>query len=123
MFTGADIKNVEDFTKQFNLLSKAVSLNVDRVKALKEESTAWYEIWKGQWWNEMWQTAGDARADLSEAEKAVISDIQYRINNIDLSKGVDEVKKFIDVLDTPMYQISLANIEKLFPENEYAKVL
>ena len=71
----------------------------------------------------MWQTAGDARADLSEAEKAVISDIQYRINNIDLSKGVDEVKKFIDVLDTPMYQISLANIEKLFPENEYAKVL
>ena len=123
LFTGADIKNVEDFTKQFNLLSKAVSLNVDRVKALKEESTAWYEIWKGQWWNEMWQTAGDARADLSEAEKAVISDIQYRINNIDLSKGVDEVKKFIDVLDTPMYQISLANIEKLFPENEYAKVL
>ena len=122
-FTGADIKNVEDFTKQFNLLSKAVSLNVDRVKALKEETTAWYEIWKGQWWNEMWQTAGDARADLSEAEKAVISDIQYRINNIDLSKGVDEVKKFIDVLDTPMYQISLANIEKLFPENEYAKVL
>ena len=122
-FTGADIKNVEDFTKQFNLLSKAVSLNVDRVKALKEESTAWYEIWKGQWWNEMWQTAGDARADLSEAEKAVISDIQYRINSLDLSKGVDEVKKFIDVLDTPMYQISLANIEKLFPENEYAKVL
>ena len=122
-WTGADIKNVEDFTKQFNLLSKAVSLNVDRVKALKEESTAWYEIWKGQWWNEMWQTAGDARADLSEAEKAVISDIQYRINSLDLSKGVDEVKKFIDVLDTPMYQISLANIEKLFPENEYAKVL
>ena len=122
-WTGADIKNVEDFTKQFNLLSKAVSLNVDRVKALKEESTAWYEIWKGQWWNEMWQTAGDARADLSESEKAVISDIQYRINNIDLSKGIDEVKKFIDVIDTPMYQISLANIEKLFPENEYAKVL
>ena len=123
LFTGADIKNVEDFTKQFNLLSKAVSLNVDRVKALKEESTAWYEIWKGQWWNEMWQTAGDARADLSEAEKAVISDIQYRINSLDLSKGIDEVKKFIDVIDTPMYQISLANIEKLFPENEYAKVL
>ena len=121
--TGADIKNVEDFTKQFNLLAKAVSLNVDRVEALKEESTAWYEIWKGQWWNEIWQTAGDARADLSEAEKAVISDIQYRINNIDLSKGTDEVKKFIDVLDTPMYQISLANIEKLFPENEYVKVL
>jgi hypothetical protein len=40
---------------------------------------------------------------LAEAEKAIISDIQYRINNLDLSKGVDEIKKFIDLLDTPMY--------------------
>jgi len=60
---------------------------------------------------------------LAEAEKAIISDIQYRINNLDLSKGTEEIKKFIDLLDTPMYQTSLANIEKLFPEDEYARVL
>ena len=47
----------------------------------------------------------------------------YRINNLDLSKGEDEIKKFLDLLDTPMYQVSLANIENLFPEDEYAKVL
>ena len=122
-FTGADVKNVEDFAKQFELLQKAVQAGTDRVKALKKETTAWYEIWKGQYWDELWQTEGDARADLAEAEKAIISDIQYRINNLDLSKGVDEIKKFIDLLDTPMYQTSLANIEKLFPEDEYAKVL
>ena len=122
-FTGADVKNVEDFTKQFELLQKAVQAGTDRVKALKKETTAWYEVWKGQYWDELWQTEGDARADLAEAEKAIISDIQYRINNLDLSKGTEEIKKFIDLLDTPMYQTSLANIEKLFPEDEYARVL
>lgn len=122
-FTGADIQNVEDFAKQFELLQKAVQAGTDRVKALKEETTAWYEIWKGQWWDEMWQTAGDARADFASAQKAVISDIQYRINNLDLSKGSDELKSFIDLLNTPMYSVSIANIENLFPEDEYAKVL
>lgn len=123
LWTGADIKNVEDFAKQFELLQKAVQAGTDRVKALKKETTAWYEVWKSQYWDELWQTEGDARADLAEAEKAIISDIQYRINNLDLSKGTQEIKKFIDLLDTPMYQTSLANIEKLFPEDEYAKVL
>lgn len=122
-FTGADVRNVEDFTKQFELLQKAVQAGTDRVKALKKETTAWYEVWKSQYWDELWQTEGDARADFAEAQKAVISDIQYRINNLDLSKGTQEIKKFIDLLDTPMYQTSLANIEKLFPEDEYAKVL
>lgn len=122
-WTGADIQNVQDFAKQFEVLQKAVQAGTDRVKVLKEETTAWYEIWKGQWWDEIWQTAGDASADFASAQKAVISDIQYRINNLDLSKGEEEIKKFLDLLDTPMYQTSLANIEKLFPEDEYAKVL
>ena len=122
-FTGADIKNVEDFTKQFELLQKAVQAGTDRVKALKGETTAWYEIWKKDYWKEVWNTAGDARADFASAQKAVISDIQYRINNLDLSKGKGELKKFLDLLDTPIYRTSLANIENLFPEDEYAKVL
>lgn len=122
-FTGADIKNVEDFTKQFELLQKAVQAGTDRFKALKGETTAWYEIWKGQWWKEIWNTEEDARADFASAQKAVISDIQYRINNLDLSKGKGELKKFLDLLDTPIYRTSLANIQNLFPEDEYAKVL
>ena len=122
-WTGADIKNVEDFTKQFELLQKAVQAGTDRVKALKGETTAWYEIWKKDYWKEVWNTAGDARADYANAQKAVIKDIQYRINNLDLSKGKGELKKFLDLLDTPIYRTSLANIENLFPEDEYAKVL
>lgn len=122
-FTGADIQNVEDFAKQFEILQKAVQAGTDRFKVLKDESKEVQEQFGGNWFNEFWNTASDAAADFGEVQKAVISDIQYRLSTLDLSKGEEEIKKFLDLLDTPMYQTSLANIEKLFPEDEYAKVL
>lgn len=122
-FTGAEIKNMEDFTKQFEILQKAVQAGTDRFKVLKDESKEVQEQFGGNWFNEFWNTASDAAADFGEVQKAVISDIQYRLSTLDLSKGEQEIKKFLDLLDTPMYQTSLANIEKLFPEDEYAKVL
>lgn len=122
-FTGAEIKNMEDFTKQFEILQKAVQAGTDRFKVLKDESKEVQKQFGGNWFNEFWNTASDAAADFGEVQKAVISDIQYRISTLDLSKGEQEIKKFLDLLDTPMYQTSLANIEKLFPEDEYAKVL
>lgn len=122
-FTGADIKNVEDFTKQFELLQKAVQAGTDRFKVLENETEEVKKKFGGNWFQEFWNTASDAKADYADAQKAVISDIQYRINNLDLSKGKGELKKFLDLLDTPIYRTSLANIENLFPEDEYAKVL
>lgn len=122
-FTGAEIKNMEDFTKQFEILQKAVQAGTDRFKVLKDESKEVQKQFGGNWFNEFWNTASDAAADFGEVQKAVISDIQYRLSTLDLSKGEQEIKKFLDLLDTPMYQTSLANIEKLFPEDEYAKVL
>lgn len=122
-FTGAEIKTMEDFTKQFEILQKAVQAGTDRFKVLKDESKEVQEQFGGNWFNEFWNTASDAAADFGEVQKAVISDIQYRISTLDLSKGEEEIKKFLDLLDTPVYQVSLANIEKLFPEDEYAKVL
>lgn len=122
-FTGADVKTVEDFTKQFELLQKAVQAGTDRFKVLEDETEEVKKQFSGNWFQEFWNTSGDARADYAAAQKAVISDIQYRINNLDLSKGEGELKKFLDLLDTPIYQASLANIQNLFPEDEYAKVL
>ena len=122
-WTGADIKNVEDFTKQFELLQKAVQAGTYRFKVLENETEEVKKKFGGNWFQEIWNTAGDARADYADAQKAVIKDIQYRINNLDLSKGKGELKKFLDLLDTPIYRTSLANIENLFPEDEYAKVL
>lgn len=122
-FTGADVKNMEDFTKQFEILQKAVQAGTDRFKVLGEESEEVKKKFGGNWFQELWNTAGDAAADFGAVQKAVISDIQYRISTLDLSKGSEEVKKFIDLLNTTPYSVSLANIEKLFPEDEYAKVL
>ena len=122
-FSGADIQNLEDFTKQFEILQKAVQNGTDRFKALEGETEEVKKKFGDNWFREIWNTAGDAASDYAAAQKAVIGDIQYRINNLDLSKGEEEVKKFIELLDTPIYQISLANIENLFPEDEYAKVL
>ena len=122
-FTGADIQNVEDFAKQFEILQKAVQAGTDRFKVLKDESKEVQEQFGGNWFQEFWNTASDASADFAEAQKAVLNDVMYRINNLDLSKGEEEIKKFLDLLDTPMYQVSIANIENLFPEDEYAKVL
>ena len=122
-FTGQDIKNVQDFAKQFEILQKAVQAGTDRFKVLKGESKEVQEQFGGNWFQEFWNTASDASADFAEAQKAVLNDVMYRINNLDLSKGEEEIKKFLDLLDTPMYQVSLANIENLFPEDEYAKVL
>lgn len=122
-FTGAEIENMEDFTKQFEILQKAVQAGTDRFKVLKDESKEVQKQFGGNWFNEFWNTTSDAAADFGEVQKAVISDIQYRLSTLDLSKGEEEIKKFLDLLDTPMYQTSLANIEKLFPEDEYAKVL
>lgn len=122
-FTGANIKNVADFTKQFEILQKAVQAGTDRFKALKGETEEVQKQFGGNWLQRFWNTAGDAKADYANAQKAVISDIQNQINNLDLSKGTEELEKFIKLLDTPMYSVSLANIENLFPEDEYAKVL
>ena len=122
-FTGAEIKNVEDFAEQFRILEKAVSAGVDRFKALEGELDSVKEKFGGNWWSEMWNTPGDARTDFAQAQIAVIQDIQYRLNNLDLSKGTEELEEFIELLNTDMYATSLANIENLFPENEMAKVL
>ena len=56
-------------------------------------------------------------------QKKVIDDIQYRINNLDLSKGEEALEEFFKKMDTEMYATSLANIENLYPEEEWAKVL
>lgn len=122
-FTGADIKTMEDFTKQFEILQKAVQAGTDRFKVLGEESEEVKKKFSGNWFQEFWNSAGDAAADFGAVQKAVIKDIQYRISTLDLSKGREEIKKFIDLLNTTPYSVSLANIEKLFPEDEYAKVL
>ena len=108
-------KRLEEFRKVYDDLQKAVEAGTDETG----------KRGKG-WWNLdifNWFTKSDAKADLGEMQKQVINDLQNQINNLDLSKGTEELKKFYELLQDPMYASSLANVENLYPEEEWAQVL
>ena len=115
----SDIDGIDDATERLQAFEKAYKHLLDAVEAGTDESSAI----DGSWLRSLWTTKKDAKADLGEMQKKVVDDIQYRINNLDLSKGKEELKKFFELMDTEMYATSLANIENLYPEEEWAKVL
>lgn len=101
---------MDDFKKRYQTLVKAVSQGVDEMKA---------KTGSGDWW----LTADDAKADLAEMQKAIIGKLQYDINNIDFSKGEDEYRKFINLINDETNASALANIEELFPEDKWQQGL
>lgn len=115
----SDIDGIDDATQRMKAFEDAYKHLLDAVEAGADESAAI----DGSWLRSLWTTKKDAKADLGEMQKKVIDDIQYKINNLDLSKGEEELKKFFKLMDTEMYATSLANIENLYPEEEWAKVL
>lgn len=118
----SDIDGIDDAKKRVEAFEKAYKHLLDAVEAGTDESG---KRGKG-WWNFdifNWFTTSDAKSDLGEMQKKVIDDIQYRINNLDLSKGEEAFEEFFNKLDEEMYATSLANIENLYPEEEWAKVL
>lgn len=102
--------SMDDFKKRYQTLVKAVSQGVDEMKA---------KTGSGDWW----LTADDAKADLAEMQKAIIGKLQYDINNIDFSKGEDEYRKFINLINDETNASALANIEELFPEDKWQQGL
>ena len=108
-WTGSNISDMEDFRKEYELLQKAVIKGQDRV-----EAGAGGNFLKG-WWH----TAGDAAADYASMQQAVVRDIQNQINSL----NYDNLDEFIALLEDPIYADALANVEELFPEEEWAKAL
>ena len=102
--------SMEDFKKRYQNLVKAVSQGVDEMKA---------KTGSGHWWF----TADDAKNDLAEMQKAIIGKIQYDINNIDFSKGEEAYRQFINIINDETNASALANIEKLFPEDQWQQGL
>ena len=109
--TWSNFKDIEAFRIEYEKLLKAVESGTD----VKQQD--------GGWWEKLWYTKKDAKSDLGVMQKRVIQDIQDKINNLDLSKGTEELEKFFAVLDDEMYKTSLENIENLFPEEEWTQVL
>ena len=106
------VDSIEDFRKRYEALQKAVESGKDITN-----------VSGGNWFQQLWSTKSDAKADLGEMQIAVIKELQYQINNLDLSKGTEEIRRFYELLQDPMYASSLENVENLFPEEEWAQVL
>lgn len=102
--------SMNDFKKRYQTLVKAVSQGVDEMKA-KTGSGSW------------WFTADDAKSDLAEMQKAIIGKLQYDINNIDFSKGEEAYRQFINLINDETNASALANIDELFPEDQWQQGL
>ena len=103
------VDSVEEFEKEYKNLMKVVQQGQDR--------------FRGKGFGGFWNTQKDAMEDLANAQKAVIKDFMYQINQIDFNKPEEAVKQFRKLIDDEMYASALANIEELFPEEEWAKNL
>ena len=68
-------------------------------------------------------TAGDAVEQLGDDTKAILGDMQNEINQINFNNPEEAVEQFKKITDNELYQSALANMHKLFPEEEWAKTL
>ncbi len=102
--------SMNDFKKRYQTLVKAVSKGVDEMEA-KTGSGSW------------WFTADDAKNDLAVMQKAIIGKLQYDINNIDFSEPEDAYRKFIQIINDETNASALANIDELFPEDQWQQGL
>ena len=108
-WSGSNISNMEEFRKEYELLQKAVIKGQDRFEAGAS----------GNFLQKWWNTAGDAAADYASMQQAVVRDIQNQIKSL----NYDNLDEFIALLEDPIYADALANVEELFPEEEWAKAL
>ena len=107
----ADIKNMEEFEKEWNILIKAVETGQDKIEAGSKRGWGWL------------LTSGDAVEELGDKTKAVLGDMMNEINKIDFSNPEKAVKQFREIADKELYQSALTQMHTLFPEEDWAKAL
>lgn len=107
----SDIKNIDEFKAHYEALTKAVEAGTDKIAAGWKSGTGWL------------LTAGDAVEQLGDDTKAILGDMQNEINKINFNNPEQAVKDFRRITDNELYQSAIANMHKLFPEEEWAKSL
>lgn len=103
------VDSIDEFRKEYENLMKVVQQGQDR--------------FRGKGFGGFWNTQEDAMEDLANAQKAVIKDFMYQIDQINFDKPEEAVKQFRKLIDDEMYASALSNIDELFPEEEWAKNL
>lgn len=105
------IKDLEEFEKEYQILIKAVENGTDKVEAGSNKARGWLV------------TAGDAVEELGDKTKVILGQMQDDINQINFNNPEEAVEQFKKITDNELYQSALANMHKLFPEEEWAKTL
>ena len=107
----SDIKNIDEFKAHYEVLTKAVEAGTDKIAAGWKSGNGWL------------LTAGDAVEQLGDDTKAILGDMQNEINKINFNNPEQAVKDFKRITDNELYKSAIANMHKLFPEEEWAKTL
>lgn len=102
---------VGEFVEHYHILEKAVQEGTDKIEAGWKSGTGWL------------LTAGDAVEQLGDDTKAILGDMQNEINKINFNNPEQAVEQFKKITDNELYQSAIANMHKLFPEEEWAKTL
>lgn len=105
------IKDLEEFEKEYQILIKAVENGTDKVEAGSNKARGWLV------------TAGDAVEELGDKTKVILGQMQDDINKINFNNPQQAVEQFKKITDNELYQSAIANMHKLFPEEEWAKSL
>ena len=105
------IKDLEEFEKEYQILIKAVENGTDKVEAGSNKARGWLV------------TAGDAVEELGDKTKVILGQMQDDINKINFNNPEEAIKQFKKITDNELYQSAIANMHKLFPEEEWAKSL
>lgn len=105
------IKDLEEFEKEYQILIKAVEDGTDKVEAGSNKARGWLV------------TAGDAVEELGDKTKVILGQMQDDINKINFNNPQQAVEQFKKITDNELYQSAIANMNKLFPEEEWAKSL
>lgn len=105
------IKDLEEFEKEYQILIKAVENGTDKVEAGSNKAIGWLV------------TSGDAVEELGDKTKVILGQMQDDINQINFNNPEQAVEQFKKITDNELYQSALANMHKLFPEEEWAKTL
>lgn len=111
MGDNSDIKNIDEFKAHYEVLTKAVEAGTDKIAAGWKSGNGWL------------LTAGDAVEQLGDDTKAILGDMQNEINKINFNNPEQAVKDFKRITDNELYKSAIANMHKLFPEEEWAKTL
>ena len=110
-------KDAEEFKKTYQELLNAVQQGQDVLSGNGKDNTI------GGWFKSLFLTAKDARTDLAEMQEAIVKDVAYDLSKIDYSEPARAYKEFQRIITDETNASALQNVDKLFPGQQWAKLL